>query len=515
MLLCRRLGGYDLQLQEGIIVEFFRRAGRIVNSGKSRLLLALSALLLSGCAATTTFTAYPSKINPLLNTVQAKQPIDLNACLLSECRSKDGILYDMERGRLAQILGNVDLSMQDFNAAMDRIKQNDEKAKISLSNISANLAAGALNDNAIPYGGAGYERVMLHHYQALNYLNKKDLEGAAVEVRRANVEQEDALKRHEEEIEEAQQRAEERHATALTENPAINTVYAQMDEVAGKVKNSFQNAYTFYLSGYIWEAMQQPNDAYIDYRKALEIYPDNTNLQKDVLRLASELNMTDDLEALKARFAVTPASLPSGSAEVLVLFEDGFVPQKKEVKIALPVPKVGLMTVAFPVYNDGWTPPRTLNVDEDGTLLGSTEPICDFRALSVKALKEQVPVIATRQAVRLLAKGATTKLAREKLGAVGELGMSLFNLIGESADLRSWISLPANAQVLRVALPSGTHRLNIVVDGETTPTTVELNAAPGTKNILRVVRTGHQLYSAFLPLVQENSAKIAADTTAQ
>lgn len=465
-----------------------------------------ATLWLSGCASTTTFTAYPSKINPIINTVQAKSAIDFNQCLLSECQSNDAILYFMERGRFAQIQGNADVSMQDFAAAMEKIKQNDEKARVSLSNIGANVAATLVNDNAIPYEGSGYERVMLHHYQALNYLNKHDLEGAGVEVRRANAEQEDALKRHEGELEKAEKDAQAKKVDTQIKSPELSTAYAQMDEVAGKVKNSFQNAATFYLSGFIYEAMQQPNDAYIDYKKALEIYPDNTYLQKDVMRLAKDLNMSDDLESIRARFQVDPANMSAKDGDVLVLFEDGFAPQKQQVKVSLPVPNVGLLAIAFPIYREKWTPHAVLSVEKNGEPMGATEPICDFRALSVKALKEQVPVITTRQVIRLAAKAVATKEAKDKLGVLGQLGMSAWNGLSENADLRSWISLPADVQVLHMALPAGNHKLTLKQAGVPATASVDVNVAEGSRTIVHVIRTGQQFYASVIPVTTGKAA---------
>lgn len=466
-----------------------------------------ATMWLTGCAGTTTFTAYPNKINPLINTLQQKQPIDFSQCLLSECQSRDSILYDMERGRVAQILKNTDISMRDFTAAMDRIKENDEKARIRASSIGANIAATAVNDNAVPYEGYGYERVMLHHYQALNYLNKADLEGAGVEVRRANAEQEESLKRHEGEIDKAQKQVEEKKIESQTNNTEITAKYAQMDEMAGKVKNSFQNAYTFYLSGFIYEMLKQPNDAYIDYKKALEIYPENGFLQKDAIRLAKALNMNEDLEALKARFKIDAPAIPTDGGDLLVLFEDGFAPQKQEVKIPLPIPKVGVLAIAFPIYNEKWEPYNPLLVDTDNGQLGATEAICDFRVLSVKALKEEVPVIATRQIIRALAKGAATKEAKDKLGILGELAMGVYNLVSENADLRSWITLPANAQLLRTTLPAGTHTLTLKQNGLPATATVDLKIAEGSKTILHVVRAGQQFYTYTTTFPMDKTAQ--------
>ena len=456
-------------------------------------------LLAAGCASTSTFTAYPHKIQPLITSMSNRTPVDLSKCLLSETKSNDLILYNMERGRYAQVVANSDVSMADFRTSIEKIRENDNKALISASAIGANVASTLVNDNAIPYEGEGYERVLLHHYQALNYLKKKDIEGAGVEVRLANAEQNESLKRFEKELEKSRNAAEENNVGADGVS-RIKTRYAQMDEVAGKVKNSFQNAYTFYVSGFIYELLLQPNDAYIDYKKALEIYPDNRYLQKDVLRLAEKLEMREDLDELRQRFSIEKRRFidenGAGSGELLVLFEDGFVPQKQEIKIPIPIGRGSLITIAFPIYQEKWsaqTPLRVLNKNE---LVGSTEPICDVRALAVKALKEKAPVIATRQIIRAVAKGVTAAEARKRGGDLGQFASNVWNLISERADLRSWLTLPANAQILRTKLPAGSYYLTLQYPMAAGPTFADVEITAGGKTVLQVVRAGEQIYSS-------------------
>lgn len=423
--------------------------------------------------------------------------MDLSQCLVDECKSKDRILYNMERGRYALVTGNSDVSMADFKASMDKIRENDNKALISASAFGANVAATAVNDNAIPYEGEGYERVLLHHYQALNYLKKKDLDGAGVEVRRANAEQNDSLKRFEKELDGAQEEAQKRRINGNSSR--ISTQYAQMDEVAGKVKNSFQNAYTFYVSGFIYELLRQPNDAYIDYKKALEIFPENSYLQKDVLRLAATLDMRDELDELRQRFPQEDKRFThegsAGAGELLVIFEDGFVPQKHEIKIPLPAGNAGLIAIAFPIYQERWSPQIPLRILSNSEFIGSTEPICDVRALAVKALKEKIPVLATRQIIRAIAKGVTAAEARKQMGDLGQFATIVWNLVSENADLRSWLTLPANVQILRTSLPVGSYSLSLQhpMAGGATHADVEINA--NGKTILHVVRTGRQMYN--------------------
>jgi hypothetical protein len=486
-------------------MRFLREKGssKGVALPKQLVLVAATAMLFaSGCAGTSTFTAYPKKINPMIADLQLRKPIDFSQCLLSECKSNDLILYRMERGRMAQIIGATEVSMSDFSGSMESIKEKELKATVSVSDIGAQAAAVALNDNAIPYKGEGYEKVMLHHFQAMNYLAKSDLEGAGVEIRRANAEQEEALKRHEAELDKAQKEAEEKQVQSYDENSPIASHYAQLDEVAGKVKNSFQNAYTFYLSGFVYELAKQENDAYIDYKKALEIFPENATLQKDVQRLARKLDMKQDLEEFQSRFGAKeqPAQAQTQDAgELLVLFEDGFAPQKQEVKIPLPIPRVGIVAIAFPVYKAQWSPAKPLVVKQGEAQVGCTESICDIRALAVKSLKERIPALAVRQTLRAIAKGTSAKLAKDKLGLIGSIGADLWNLASENADLRSWLTLPETAQIMRVSLPAGKHSLTLNYDDQPNISSkVDVEIKNGGKTVLRVVRAGGEMYSSAM-----------------
>jgi hypothetical protein len=457
-------------------------------------------MAISGCSSTTVFTAYPSKINPIIHDLSAGKPVNLAQSLTGERESSDQILYNMERGRTAHVMGDLDVSMKDFNSSIVRIKQNDQKATISASAIGAYVAANVTNDNAIPYVGDGYERVLLHHYQALNYLFKRDIEGAGVEFRLANREQEEALKQFAREIEDAQQEAEQKRTK--NSEAVVEQKYAQMDEVAGRVKNSFQNAYSFYLSGFVYELNKLPNDAYIDYKRALEIYPHNRYLQKDVLRLAAALEMNEDLDALRSRFRIDPAVRYNNDArnngELLVIYEDGFVPQKKEIKIPLPIPTVGLVAIAFPIYDSEWTPQIPLTINESNILIGSTETICDFRVLAVKALKEKAPIIATRQVIRAIAKGIQSKTAEKKAGTLGLILDGIWNYLSENADLRSWLTLPSNAQILRVSLPAGTHKLLLERAGINDQVYADVEISTNGKTVLHVIRAGNQFYTTSI-----------------
>ena len=218
-----------------------------------------------------------------------------------------------------------------------------------------------------------------------------------------------------------------------------------------------------------------------------------------MLRLAAKLDMRDDLDELKQRFPLDQKFIEEpgeDSGELLVLFEDGFVPQKHEVKIPIPISRSGLVSIAFPIYQEKWSPQVPLRIMNNNELIGSTEPICDVRALAVKALKEKAPVIATRQIIRAVAKGVASAEAKKKMGELGQFAANVWNLVSESADLRSWLTLPANAQILRTALPVGHYRLALHHPMAGFPLYADVNITAGGKSVLQVVRAGRELYGS-------------------
>jgi hypothetical protein len=456
-------------------------------------------LLFAGCSVSTTFRPYPHKIAPFQQQLTTATPPDFRKALKSERRGNDKILYNLEHGRAAQLFGQTEISRNAFAVAIEAIRTNEQRALVSAGQIGATLASFTTNDNALPYAGEGYERVLLHHYQALNYLLDADLSGAAVEFRWANNEQREALNRHAKELATAEKEAQKKNVSNAAENSEFQRRYAQLDEAASRLKNSFQNAYSFYLSGVVYELLGEENDAYIDYKKALEIYPGNSYLQRDVLRLARRLQMDDDLAALAKRFPAlyntTGVATKSEGGEVILLYEEGFVPPREEIKLPIFLPH-GLVTLAFPYYRGPWRDYRSLEVLTGNVPLGRTELLCDVRGLAVKSLQEKMPIILTRQVVRAVSKALAQQAAREKFGAAGQLGMIAYSVISENADLRSWLTLPENVQILRVSLPAGPQRLRLQSPNSLLGTEIAFDVKNGGKTIVYAVKTGNQFRTA-------------------
>lgn len=459
-----------------------------VGSAVRSFSLLSAALLLGGCASSSMFTSYPSQIQPIKKEIEARQYKVAQTTLESHRDDADKILYMMERGRVSQLANDRKSSIEDFKQVIDAMEANEEKATISLSDTAAQGSALLTNDNAIPYAGEGYERVFVHQYQSMNYLFSKDLDAARVEVRRANLEQKLALDEHENEL----AAAEEKGREYAEGNKSFMDAFSAMEAVAGKVKNSFQNAYTFYVSGLIYEILGKPNDAYIDYKKALEIFPDNIYVQKDVLRLAKQLSMTDDYQMYKKRYSVEATNPGKDEGELVVLFEHGFAPAKTETSVPVFTGKQ-VQKVAFPIYALQWQNPSSLTVSiEGGKSVGETHPIVYVQAMAVKALQEKLPAMLTRQILRVVAKKEMAEQAG-KASPWAKLGADIFNIVSENADRRSWLTLPNDAQILRSSLPQGEYQLNL--NNGKAAGMMKVKVEPGKRTVVRVVSTEHTMHT--------------------
>jgi len=440
-----------------------------------------------------------SDVPAILSEVASGKSYPIDEILEDDIDGGDAALARSERGRIAQIEGNPKASVPEFEAAVVKIKEFEDRATVSASDVGSHAAALVVNDTMIPYEPAGFEKVFVYHFQALNYLMEGNLEGAGVEVRRANAEQERALKEHADEVAEAEKEAQSKGFKVSDLSAGVLKALGGSAAVGAQVKNSFQNAYTFYMSGVVHELNGEPNDAYIDYKKALEIYPENSFVQRDVARLAASLSMTDDIARLKKAHPdafAQPVATDASKTEVVVLFEDGLVPGKSAFWFPIPIPipsAPGLTAVAIPTFKTSLNPVHPLTASSGAAALGKTERICATDALAVKAYEESAPAMIARQIVRAAIKGTASAMASKYGGVAGGLAMAAYNTLTEVADTRSWRSLPENAQVMRIAAEPGS-TVDLVHDGTGAKGSVTLPAEPGKKVVVRAIRIGSQLF---------------------
>jgi uncharacterized protein len=448
----------------------------------------LLSLTLSACAGTSfsdLFSNYNKQMQGVKNAQQ--QGNFQQAVSLLPARSESNGSYGLsllEKARLEFLANNHTESQQDFALVYRQVQQTEQAAKIQLSRGIENVQAVVSNDNAIRYDIHYYEQSMLHCYQALNYLNQNNLSGALVEIRRANLVQQRALQANQKALYESQEEMTRKGVSS----ESLASKYPSMSNAIGQVKNGFQNAYTFYLSGVLYEAAGQANDAYIDYKKALEIYPHNVTVQRDVWRLATKLGMSNDIQLFGNRFSsdITQGTRQNingqqnltKSGQLVVLVEQGIIPGKQEVSIHLPIftshNDMRFYSLALPNYQNRLRQYSGLALSYQGNTYQSQE-IVRLQSLAAKQLQDEMPAIVTRQVVRLVAKEELRQQMSRKGGDVGNILAGLYNIASEKADTRSWSTLPDSIHILRLELAPGQHEVDLSINGTNRTITVEIN----------------------------------------
>jgi hypothetical protein len=209
---------------------------------------------------------------------------------------------------MLHLAGQYVESNQMLAQAEDRIDQFYTKS------VSAETGAMLTNDNTLPYEGEDFEKVMINVIQALNYVFLGEWDEALVEARKVD------------------------HKLNL-----FNDKYEK--------KNVYkQDALAQYLSGILYEAKSELNDAFISYRKADEAYGDYRKnygsplpppLPADLLRTTAALGFMEEHQGYLKKFPdtrwTTEKELQS-QGELIFISYTGRSPIKEDYFITAPVP---------------------------------------------------------------------------------------------------------------------------------------------------------------------------------
>jgi len=383
---------------------------------------------------------------------------------------RNKMLHLCEMGALCNAMGNYKSSNQALLAGVNIAREYDDRARVSLRNSAAFAAALALNDRTIPYRGSPFERVMMHTYLATNFLLLHDLEGARVEILRAYAVQKQLREEHEKRIARTKEEASKRNANMGGIMNKVSENFRDQRALLKKAGNVYQNAFTYYLSALVYELGDETDDAYIDYKTVHALNPDFRPAWTDLLRCSKKLGARGDYADWRERFGSgVPEDIPAGHGEVVVLYQCGLAPEKEEIRFVVPIPvnkRIHPVHIAFPKYKRQPNPVTRARLRLNGREAGTTYPLVDLEATAVRDLWDQAPEIALRAALRAAGRVASAEAARkQKHGEFAMLGVFLAGAVLDRADLRSWLTLPRDIQVLRVSAPAGTYEMGLELLG--------------------------------------------------
>ena len=371
----------------------------------------------------------------------------------------------LELGLTAHYAGDFQVSNNAFQIA-ESVSED-----LYTRRLSNEAAALATNDTVRPYAGSKMERLLIHYYRAMNYVRERSPDAALIEMRRG--------------MRLAQYYADENGGYGYEAAPFLA-----------------------YLSGILHEWAGETNDAYIAYRNAEQFYnayaaAEGVKTPPDVGQrltlLARRLGFKDEAERYEQLYGPPPTP-KDGWGELIVIYESGFAPRKKEMNIFIPILKDDdyddesrrsrhsetmrrysrdilagreipydsarldyLLRAALPRM-EATAPTFTgLSVQAAGQTASSVLAE-DINEAAQRVFRSEMPGILLRALLRGALKHKTHESAK-KQGAGAKIASQLFNIFSESADTRSWQTLPARIGVARMHLPAGEHDVNLLFSG--------------------------------------------------
>lgn len=405
-------------------------------------------------------------------------------------------------------------SLAALDEAERRISLYDEQAKIKVGSETTALFTNQAN---LPYRGRAYDRVMLHTYQALNYLELADHDAARVSLNRALQAQRDAVAANAEKIAEAERLAREagqgqvrdetgrRSAGAYDVDRAkrdpklaagLASIEAEID--AGLLPyGDYVNPFTTFLDAlvYTYQGVDAADleRARKSWERVVNLAPGNPHARLDYLAVEpdhqvivppgerlSETEIGADAPALST--GVTAPAVPADAVVVplaadtrivppaphgltYVIYETGSAPYRDQTRIDLP-----LFLVTGRISYVGMALPKIVRVpDYSGPLAIRTSDgrstsaalVSSMDSVVARDFKNEWPTILTKTIISTATKATIDAVIQKQIEDQGGAALGLLAKVATAAlqasvniaDTRTWRSLPKEFHYARLATP--------------------------------------------------------------
>jgi len=380
----------------------------------------------------------------------------------------DQLLALYELGSFYSLSGNFKQSAHFFDMADSVSNFYESNALISMNAIRRYSSAVLTNDSATRYEGFGYDKVMSRTFNAMNYFFLGDLEGAQVELKKAeeyqrlNREVYKQKKYNNKLMSTVTDAHPKLHGVDLSYNESVvNAAYDKMFDQVKNISNSFESAFTYFLASqfYLAQGVRGIDDAMVSIKRAYELMPNVPCIQSSYLDIAKSHSWSAYNDA-KTKLGLDfddSISDRRSMGSVVVCFAAGRVPNMELLKIPFMISD-NVYTLTFPVYRHFDTPqmPLVIHVSSD---VFKTTAITDIRCLAIKSLQERMPELIGRSVLGAIVKAELQSKIREHAGPFAGLIAGVTSLSVPAADCRSWLSLPAELQIAKFNLNVGSNKL--------------------------------------------------------
>jgi hypothetical protein len=415
-----------------------------------------AALVAAGCSTY-------SSTSPVIREALVHQDYEKAIKEISKInKSNSELLYCYELGTVQHEQGDYAAS----NVTFERAEQVFDE--LYTKSISREIGAAVVNENIVKYRGDAFEAVLVNYYKILNYLFLGQASDALVECRRLN---------------QKLQVIHDAGETYFVDDPFLQ-----------------------YLTALVYEYGGEPGSAEVSYRASFQEYESDSTvavppwLPCDAAanaRRAGDLDLVASYE--KGAGCPPPAT---GRGRVVVLVEAGSVARKIETSFTVPILNNDRYpnqdTYAYELYRRQgqhydnrvvkyWLhvalpalqvdPPEIHRAVVRASLSSTATPpsgeqpaqatsVCveDLDAQARRAYQEKQPTVVLRAIARALAKYIASETASQKDTGLGTL-VNLLGVVTETADTRSWTTLPRTIELARLDLDPGKYKIDVDVVG--------------------------------------------------
>ncbi len=383
---------------------------------------------------------------------------------------RNRLLYYLNKGSVYTLNNQPDSSLIYFRKA-DYFIEDFSK------NSTEYIETMVTNKSYSTYEGEDFEKVLLHYYAAMNYLQLNNLDEALIEAKRM-----------------------------------LLKMQKNTDKYQSKNKYK-RDAFAHHLLGIIYDAQGAYNDAFIAYRNALEVYTTDyqqffstevpLQLKHDILRTAYLSGFKEEFDKYQEDFKlqVQPQKYAS-QKQVLVFWNNGLCPVKDQSSINfLIVPQQNgayqIVNAELGISIPYYTSDKKTNADlldmrfirivipkyvsrklkyTSASITANNNAQFQFQlaenidAIAFKSLSDRMLKELGESLLRTFLKQLAVYQAEKNKKDGLAFAVSLYGALSEQADTRNWQLLPSQIQYVRVPIDSSTKQLTFkaqTVEGNT------------------------------------------------
>lgn len=449
----------------------------------------LPLLLLAAVLSTLTTGFLGSKKQDTANLFNLWQKGEINSAVAEATKQadknatgKDAVLSWLEQATVLRAAGKYEDSNKAFDDAAAKIDDYLAKAKLRVSDEAVSAVSSPAS---LPYEGRSYDAIMLETYRALNYLSLGKNDQARPALIRAYQRQQDAVEDNKRRIAQAQDEAakakdKEKEAVAKAKDDPkfkgqVDSLTADLSEL--KAYGDYVNPFAVYLDA-LYFTYQAADAADLERaRKSLERCIGFAG-QNDYLK--QDLTTLDGIIAGKQ---IAPTTY--------IIFETGCAPGREQSPVEIPLFTGGghsFTAASFPklVLQRDYAPSLTAAAGETKT---TTAPLASMDSVIGQDFKNELPIVISKTMGPAIGKAIGLYIGNEAAARsnpfLGLAAGALTKVVSKemnSADVRTWTTLPKEFQIARLSTPADRKLELSTASGINSSVTI----ADGTVNLIYV-----------------------------